>query len=249
MIINKIQKEENRMNKMVIFTMGGKGGVGKTASLVSLVEYFDENKIPRKLIDCDMENKKAGSLYRFYPEAEKVDIRKPNGLDVFIDIASDDNAPIVVADLGAGSSVDLIGWFEEMYPAAKELGISFLAIGSITANPGSLETVFRWGEALEDNVEYLIVKNIFQGLPDLWETGNKAAEFKKYFDPKVIMIKPRIPEWQTELENHGLTLSRAMESKLPMFSKISARCRLHMWRKQIFSEFDKVKDILIPVNA
>jgi hypothetical protein len=237
------------MNKMVIFTMGGKGGVGKTASLVSLVEYFDENNVSRKLIDCDMENRKAGSLFRFYPEAEKVDIRQPNGLDIFIDTASADDAPVVVADLGAGASVDLIGWFNEMYPAAAELGISFLAIGSVTANPGSVETVFRWGESLEDKVGYLIVKNLFQGVTDLWENSRLSVEFKEIFKPDEIIIKSRIPEWQTELENHGLTLSKAMGSKIPMFSKISAKCRLHMWRKQIFKEFDRIKEILIPVSA
>ena len=235
------------MSKLVIFTMGGKGGVGKTASLVSLVEYFDENNISRKLIDCDLENKKAGSLIRFFPEAEKVNIRKPNGLDVFIDIASSNDAPIVVADLGAGSSVDLIGWFGEMYPAAEELDISFLAVGSITANPGSVETVFTWGKALQKKVKYLIIKNLFQGTPDLWDFGEKAIQFKEGFNVDVLEIKSRIPEWQTELENHGLTLTKAMNSALPMFNRISAKCRLHMWRKQIFNEFDRVKETLIPV--
>ncbi|HBM17266.1 MAG TPA: hypothetical protein DD381_13135 [Lentisphaeria bacterium] len=234
------------MNKLVVFTMGGKGGVGKTASLVSLVEYYDENKISRKLIDCDMENKKAGSLKRFFPEAEKINIRQPNGLDVFIDIASSEDSPVVVADLGAGSSVDLIGWFEEMYPAANDLGIMFLAIGSVTANPGSIETVFNWGKALQQRVKYLIIKNTFQGIPDLWITGEKAIQFKEGFKTDEIEMKPRIPEWQTELENHGLTLTKAMDSSLPMFSKISAKCRLHMWRKQIFNEFDRVKAILLP---
>jgi MinD-like ATPase involved in chromosome partitioning or flagellar assembly len=235
------------MSKLVIFTMGGKGGVGKTASLVSLVEYFDDNNISRKLIDCDLENKKAGSLIRFFPEAEKVNIRKPNGLDVFIDIASSNDAPIVVADLGAGSSVDLIGWFGEMYPAAEELGISFVAVGSITANPGSVETVFTWGKALQKKVKYLIIKNLFQGTPDLWDFGEKAIQFKEGFSVDVLEIKSRIPEWQTELENHGLTLTKAMNSALPMFDRISAKCRLHMWRKQIFNEFDRVKETFIPV--
>jgi len=42
------------MKKLVIFTMGGKGGVGKTAFMVNLAEYFEFHKIPKTLIDCDM---------------------------------------------------------------------------------------------------------------------------------------------------------------------------------------------------
>lgn len=234
------------MNKLIVFTMGGKGGVGKTAAVASLIEYYDFHSIPRTIIDCDTENKKAGSLKKFFPEAEKVNIRKADGLDVFLDIAGRDDAPVVVADLGAGSGADLITWFEDMYPAAASLNISFLAVGSITSNPGSLETVFSWGSSLQDKVKYLIVKNLFHGPIKLWDEGNKASEFRKAFSVAEITVKSRIPEWQTELENHGLTLTQALSCSHPVFSKISAKCRLEMWRNQIFNEFSSVNDILVP---
>ncbi|MCF7791588.1 MAG: hypothetical protein K9L78_04860 [Victivallales bacterium] len=237
------------MSKLVVFTMGGKGGVGKTAIMTSLAEYYQSNNIPIGMVDCDTENGKSGCLNHFFPEANKINIREPDGLDIFIDIASENDKDVLIADLGAGSGVDLINWFRVMYPICVEYGIEFLAIGSITANPGSIDTVFTWTEFLQKNVKYLIVKNQFQGDTTLWDNSHSAEKLKKIFTPDIITMPTRIPKWQTELENHGLTLSRAMESKLPMFSKISARCRLHMWRKQIFSEFDKVKDILIPASA
>lgn len=43
----------------VIFTEGGKGGVGKTAFTAGLVEWFDANQIPYKLLDLDTEKRHA----------------------------------------------------------------------------------------------------------------------------------------------------------------------------------------------
>jgi anion-transporting ArsA/GET3 family ATPase len=37
-------KTENR-NKRVVFTMGGKGGVGKTGLMVALAEWFEAHEI------------------------------------------------------------------------------------------------------------------------------------------------------------------------------------------------------------
>jgi len=234
------------MQKHVIFTMGGKGGVGKTAFMVNLAEYFSFHQINKILIDCDMENKKKGSLSHYFPEAVKINIRKADGLDIFIDATEAAESPVVLADLGAGAGIDLIRWFKEMFPIANKQGISFLAVGAITANPGSMETVFSWANELQDNVKYLIVKNNFQGEAELWGKSEAAKIFKTAFSVTEVESHARIPEWQTELENHGLTLSDAMTSTHPMFCKLSAKCRLEYWRNQIFEELDKCRNILVP---
>lgn len=43
--------------KRVVFTMGGKGGVGKTGCMLALAEWFEANQIPFTLLDLDTENK------------------------------------------------------------------------------------------------------------------------------------------------------------------------------------------------
>jgi MinD superfamily P-loop ATPase len=47
--------------KHVAFTMGGKGGVGKTGVMVALAEWFEANQILVTLLDLDTENKARGS--------------------------------------------------------------------------------------------------------------------------------------------------------------------------------------------
>ena len=59
--------------KRVVFTMGGKGGVGKTGVVVALAEWFQANEIPVTLLDT--ENKARGSLKHFFDgSATKVDV-------------------------------------------------------------------------------------------------------------------------------------------------------------------------------
>src|SRR6201994_4509599 len=53
-------------SKRVVFTMGGKGGVGKTGVMVALAEWFEANEIPTTLLDLDTENKARGSLKHFF---------------------------------------------------------------------------------------------------------------------------------------------------------------------------------------
>ncbi len=234
------------MRKLVIFTMGGKGGVGKTAFMVNLAEYFSFHDIPKTLVDCDMENKEKGSLAHYFPEAIKINIRKPNGLDIFLDATEKVNSPVVIADLGAGSGFDVIRWFKEMFPIAQKYGINFLAVGSVTSNPGSLETVFSWANELQNNVKYLIVKNYFQGEPKLWVEGKDAEKFRRAFRPYEVEVEARMQDLQTELENYGSTLTSAMNSKHSVFQSFSVRCRMECSRNQIFKELDKCKKIIVP---
>ena len=89
-------------DKRVILSMGGKGGVGKTSVMAALVEWFDENQIPVRLLDLDTENKARGALAHFFGErAPKVNIHTPAGLDAFVDHLAD-GAPVILADMGAG---------------------------------------------------------------------------------------------------------------------------------------------------
>jgi MinD superfamily P-loop ATPase len=67
-----------KINKRVVFTMGGKGGVGKTGLMVALAEWFEAHEIPFTLLDLDTENKARGSLKHFFNgSVAKVNIHTP----------------------------------------------------------------------------------------------------------------------------------------------------------------------------
>jgi hypothetical protein len=60
----------------------------------------------------------------------KVNIPTPAGLDAFVDQLVD-GAPVMLADMGAGSAQVTYEWFDRMYPDVAEAGIAFTAIGVV----------------------------------------------------------------------------------------------------------------------
>jgi MinD-like ATPase involved in chromosome partitioning or flagellar assembly len=151
----KENKNSGELGSRVIMSMGGKGGVGKTSVMVSLVEWFDNNGIPAQLLDLDTENKSRGSLSHFYgSRAPKINIHTPAGLDAFVDYVSE-GSPVIIADMGAGAGQVTADWFDRMYPSVAEAGIVFTAIGVITNDPASVESVLGWVAQLQNRVSYV----------------------------------------------------------------------------------------------
>ena len=236
--------------KRVILSMGGKGGVGKTSIMAALAEWFQENQIPAKLLDLDSENKARGSLTHFFGGAvPKVNIHTPAGLDAFIDELID-GPSVILADMGAGAGQVTYEWFDKMYDDATEAGIVFTAIGVVTADPASVESVLAWAARLKQRVAYLIVENSISERPDFayWRRSAEALEFKAKFLPSVIQMDYRLPVLENATRNHGVTLG-AVAARLtdaPELQKASLVMRAQSYRRRMFAEFDKVKELLLP---
>src|SRR5260370_41582903 len=76
----------NAKNKRVVFTMGGKGGVGKTGLMVAFAEWFEVNQTPFTLLDLDTGNKARVSLKHFFNgSVANVNIHTPAVLAAFVD--------------------------------------------------------------------------------------------------------------------------------------------------------------------
>ena len=237
-------------NKRVILSMGGKGGVGKTSIMVGLVEWFDANRIPVKLLDLDTENKTRGSLTHFFgSRGPKINIHTPAGLDAFVDHLAD-GAPVVLADMGAGSGQVTYGWFESMYPDIADAGIAFTTIGVVTADPASIESVLSWAEHLQNRVAYLIVENSITDHTGFtyWDESDQARRFREAFSPAVIHMDYRLAELENAARNYGVTLGNVAirATDAPELRKASLVMRAQSYRRRMFAEFDKVKELLLP---
>ena len=233
----------------VIFTEGGKGGVGKTAFTTGLVEWFEAHQIPYTLLDLDTENKARGSLTHYFRDkTRKVNIHTSEGLDSFID-ALDEGTPIVIADMGAGSGQVAYKWFDTMYEGARELGVAFTALGIVTPDPASVESVLTWASVLQHRVEYLIVKNALTEPADFsyWERSGPAEQFRAAFHPQEIFMEYRLPKFENPARQYGVTLGQAADrqAKVPELQQTTVVMRAQAYRRNLFAELDRVKDLLL----
>ncbi len=236
--------------KKVVFTPGGKGGVGKTTVSIALAEWYSENQIPCTLLDLDTENKKKGSFSHFFPDqAVKIDINTPAGLDAFIDHA-DKEPDIILADMGAGSGKVAIHWFHSMHESVADT-LSFTALVVVTSDPASVESLLSWAAQLQDRVSYVVVLNQQEDNQvgfSYWEDTTEAKAFRATFHPAIIRMDLRLADLQHAMRNHGFTLAQVIqrETDAPELDKSSLVIRAQAYRRQLFAEFDRVKEALLP---
>ena len=250
----EVAEQANRIavtaEKRAILSMGGKGGVGKTSVMIALAEWFESNQIPVTLLDLDTENKARGSLRHFFGgQVPKVNIHTAAGLDAFVDELAD-GAPVILADMGAGSGRVTYEWFERMYPDVTEAGIAFTAIGVVTPDPASVESVLAWAAQLQTKVSYLIVENATSSHPDFryWRQSEQAGEFRDTLKPVVIEMDYRLPDLENAARNHGVTLGQVADRKTAVseLQKASLVMRAQSDRRRLFAEFEKAKEALLP---
>jgi MinD-like ATPase involved in chromosome partitioning or flagellar assembly len=236
--------------KRVVFTMGGKGGVGKTGVVVALAEWFLANEIPVTLLDLDTENKARGSLKHFFNgTVTKVDVHTPAGLDAFVDHL-DSGTPIILADMGAGAGQVAAGWFDSMYEDMAATGVRFTAIGIVTPDPASVESVLAWANRLQDRVEYVIVENATSALADFtyWHSTKQANQFREAFAPSILQMEFRLAELENPLRQHGIQLGQVADRKTTVdeLKRASLIMRAQSYRRRLFSEFDRAREAFLP---
>ena len=238
------------IEKRVILSMGGKGGVGKTSLMTGLAEWFQENGFPVKLLDLDTENKARGSLTHFFDgKVPKVNIHTPAGLDAFVDELTD-GPPVILADMGAGAGQVTYEWFDKMYSDVKRAGIAFTAVGVVTADPASVESVLAWASRLGGRTSYLVVENSITEHTDFryWRESEQALRFQSEYSPAVIRMDYRLPDLENATRNYGVTLGAVAtrSCRAPELQKASLVMRAQSYRRRMFAEFNKVKDLLLP---
>ena len=137
-----------------------------------------------------------------------------------------------------------------MHPDVSAAGIVFTAIGIITADPASVESVLAWAAQLQDRVEYLIVENSVTERSDFtyWRESEQALRFQKAFQPCVIHMDYRLPELENATRNHGVTLGQvaARTTKTLELQRASLVMRAQSYRRRMFAEFESVKELLLP---
>jgi hypothetical protein len=141
-------------------------------------------------------------------------------------------------------------WFDQMYAPMAQRGIVFTAVGLITADPASVESVLTWADHLQRRVAYVIVENETDANATFayWRDSAQARAFQQAFAPAVIQMGYRLPHLETAMRNHGVTLGSVVrrETTVPELGLSKAVIRAEGYRHRLFEQFETVKDLLLP---
>jgi hypothetical protein len=226
----------------ILFTAGAKGGTGKSTAARFLITYLREHGSNPLLLDLDDENR---TLSRFFPEAVQIEIKKKSSHDVLIQKALNGD-PLIVADLKAGTGREVLDWWLDVpFEELKPLGVAFVCIASITSSPDSVQSFLNWVSALQDQVRYVVFKNLKDGdyLPD-YEESDGALGFRQRFAPHHVIIPRLDEEYSTELERLDLTIADALTPENgdigPLLGQLMVRARLRRFQKNIYDQLDPI---------
>ena len=236
-----------KITKRVVFTQGGKGGVGKTTFANDLADWYRTNGVKVKLFDFDSENEAASGFQHFNPEAEKFNINEEGSLDAILSILDSDDCHVLLIDQAAASGEATFDWFEEVGETAREMGVGFTAVGMVTGDPGSVESVLKWIGRLGGNAEYLIVKNKMSNKREdfsAWTSNKLVDKFRKAYSLTEVEMDMRLPEFEEKIREAGATLASVSEIKSGPLSETRWRVRAQGYLKKSHALLDSVSELL-----
>ena len=232
----------------ILFTQGGKGGVGKTTVITALTAWIRTKGFDPILLDFDNENREKSSFQSFYPEAQKIDIHAPDSLDRVFHFLETPGT-VVIADQGAGSGAETFSWFDRTAEIVHEFA-DITSIGIVTKDPGSVASVLSWAYHLGGRVRYLIVLNeLVRGTGfDAWCTTPQVSEFVASAKPSIIAFQNRNPDFEDMLRANHLTLEKVInkEHSISWFHSLTRIVQARRYRQEAYSAFESTSRILLP---
>jgi hypothetical protein len=232
----------------ILFTQGGKGGVGKTTVIAALTGWIRTKGFDPVLLDFDSENREKSSFQSFYPEAQKIDIRAPDSLDRLFHFLQTPGT-IVIADQGAGSGAETFSWFDRTAQIVCEFA-DVTSIGIVTKDPGSVASVLSWAYHLGSRVRYLIVLNeLVRGSGfDAWCTTPEVQEFVTRTAPAIIALQNRNPDFEDMLRANHLTLEKVINRRhsVDWFHSLTRIVQGRRYQQEAYDAFESASHILLP---
>ena len=236
----------------LIFSAGAKGGTGKSRAIELITSYLRVNGCIPHLIDMDDESR---TLYRMFPEAEKVNARDPRNpytQDKLLDSFYKDGHKLVIADLKAGVGEDTLRWWDKIeFDDCPD--IKFICIGSITSNADSVTSFLTWANSLRERVSYIIFKNEKDGVIfPIYDNSIEVLKFQEQFHPFHVNIEEVPKEFMHEIDRLNLTFEEILQASKEGKSKYNGKdigdvftskskvMHIRSFRNKVFAQLDKV---------
>jgi hypothetical protein len=245
-----MSKDKSKAKKLVVFSIGGKGGVGKSWFIALLLDWYLSLKIKFHAIDLDNEN---NTLSRFYPDAEFIEVSSERDLDGMLEKIVEGDTALTVLDMRAASTDRIEPWLRKVDFEAlhNEHGILFTAIGVVDSSTDSVANIGFWAKDVlgaNPNIRFVIAQNKVRGEGLAYATSADAKRYRETLNLAEIEI-PKLEEWvHQKLEVSDLRVGTALAVDDPTnpLTKFMTRSRLKKYQQAVFAELEKVRDRLLP---
>ena len=232
------------MSKPAVILVGAdKGGVGKTMTTRTLLDYFDARKINCRAFDTEVPR---GTLKRFHPgTTDLVDITSvADQMRIFDTINS---AGVTIVDIRAGllsstlQALDDIGFIEAARAGELVLGIVHILGPSIA----SLEEIGVIAPYVTAGGYFLVKNHINNTTFFDWDPATQDSYFKQSQSMKPIIV-PHLNEMACEqIELASIPFAtfiadKAVNGKGGSYSFVLRGYTRH-WLNTVWAEYDRVK--------
>jgi hypothetical protein len=113
-----------------------------------------------------------------------------------------------------------------------------------------VESVLSWAARLQNRVEYVIVENATSPQADFsyWRDSDQCVRFREAFHPVVLSMEYRLADLENASRQHGVTLAQIARRNTDAveLQKASFVIRAQSYRRRLFQEFEKAKDLFLP---
>lgn len=239
-----------KTKKLIVFTIGGKGGVGKSWLITLLIDWYLANKVPFLAVDLDNEN---NTLTRFFRDADFIEVSSERGLDAMIEKIVENETALTVIDMRAASTDRIAPWWKQVdFDSLRDqYGIRFTAIGVVDSSVDSVANIGFWATDVLQNsseIHFVIAQNKVRGE----ELSYLASADRKNYQQTLKLAEieiPKLEDWvhqMLEVGNLRINTALEIEDATHPLTKFMTRSRLKRYQQTIFAEFEKIKDRLLP---
>ena len=233
----------------IVFVGGDKGGVGKSTVARTLLEFYQQEKVPLIAFDGDDTNP---TLTRFFKTAERLSSKTPKGLEPLMnnlelreEREGSGERPVQLVDLGAGTSIVLNQFVEQtgIFEVAKAHGAKLTFVFVLAPSADSINLLKILSDQHGCRIAYVIARNNANpGSWNLWEGSKTRAKVLGELRGMEITIPALDADAFAQVDRKGVFWREALLSKEV---QLVARSYIFRWRQKVFAEFEKVKGLLV----
>ncbi len=235
------------------YTLGDKGGIGKSFIAALMAQYITDNVEDAKLICLDMDMKNATFSRYETLGAELIDVRTDGDIDrskfdlMINRVMTADEDAIIIADVGSNVYVPMTDYMRvnEVYEMVMNQGVEIMLHIPIVGGGDLFPTLQTLDEIMGDTPDdVMIAVWINQKNGRVEYQGKMFEESDRYMDyRKRIMAVTYIPFWRPDMQinvaamlEDSITFDQAL--RMDTFDMMSKQ-RLTMAKRYLYASIEK----------